>query len=366
MNAAFRFAPPLVLLLALAACQEVPEDSGAERPRPAKLFTVADSGSADLRAFPGTVSASDQAELAFRVSGELVELPARRGQQVRKGELLARLDSADFEAALEEQAAQYELAVSQFERARELLDRQLIAQADYDQQLARMRVTKSDKTRAENNLAYTRIYAPFDGVVARQLVENHESVSAGQVVLVLQTGDMIDVIVDIPESIVARVERRTDADGRRAVKVRFSSVSEELYDAEYKEHEASSDAATLSYKVTFSLPPPEGFNILPGMTASVLIDLAAVTGEGAEGHLLPVEAVFSAEDEPVDATTRYVWKVDPGSMRASRQPVTVGDLTSAGIVVLAGLEAGEMVVAAGVHTVTEGMLLRGMEREAGL
>lgn len=366
MQTVFQTVLLFVAILALAACHEVPVDSGPERARPAKLFTVADPGGAGLRTFPGTVQASNHAELAYRVAGELIELPAHRGKRVRQGELLARLDPSDYEAVLEDRTAQYELALAQHERGRQLVDQGVISQADFEQLQARMRVTRSDLTRAENNLAYTRLYAPFDGVIARQLVENHENVAAGQVVLVLQTGDRVNVIVDVPESVIARVQRRPDSASAVPVKVRFSPAEDRLYDAEYKEHEASADPATLSYKVTFSLPAPEDINVLPGMTASVLVDLAAVTGYGAAGYLLPVEAVFSAEDEPVESPSRFIWKLDPQTMRANRQPVTVGDLTGDGIVVLDGIQAGEMVVAAGVHTVTEGMLLRPMTREAGL
>ena len=69
----------------------------------------------------------------------------------------------------------------------ELIDRQLIAQADYDQRLALMKVRQSDLTRARNNLDYTRLVAPFDGIIARRLAENFETVSNGQVVLTLNT-----------------------------------------------------------------------------------------------------------------------------------------------------------------------------------
>ncbi len=117
-------------------------------------------------------------------------------------------------------------------------------------------MTAGDLVQAQNNLGYTAIYAPFDGVIAQQLVENFESVAAGQVVLILQTAEMIDVIVDVPESIVARIQRRPQEVEPKGVKVRFDSAGPALFDALYKEHEASADPATLTYKVTFSLPAP--------------------------------------------------------------------------------------------------------------
>ena len=352
--------------LLLSACQQAAPPPAAEVARPAKMFSIEEAGSSLVRSFPGEVRATDEAELAFRVSGELVELPATRGLSVSQGDLLARLDPSDYQALVQEQRAQYELAKSQLGRAEELVKRQLVSRSEYEQKLARFRVTQADLNRAQNNLDYTRILAPFDGIVARQLAENFESVAAGQVVLVLQTQDMLDIQVNIPESIISRVERTEVNREPEPVQVRFDSIGTETYEALYKEHETQADPATLTYKVTFSLPPPEGLNVLPGMSATVIANLSRLFEEEATGIMVPIEAVFSAEEEPIDSPTRYVWKVDPESMRASRQGVKVGQLTGESIMVLEGLNVGETIIAAGVNAVTEDMLVRAMQREAGL
>jgi RND family efflux transporter MFP subunit len=352
--------------LLIAACKEEAPPPRPEVARPAKLFTVEAPGANYVRSFPGEVQATDEAELAFRVGGELVEFPATRGLQVQQGDLLARLDDADYRAAVDQAQAQYDLAKSQFDRAAELVERQLVSLADYDQKNAMMKVRQSNLTRARNNLDYTRLIAPFDGVVARRLAENFESVAAGQVVLVLQTGDMVDVIVDVPESIVARMERTAANRNPRPVSVSFDSASDQVFEAHYKEHETQADPATLTYKVTVSLPVPDDINILPGMTATVTADLAQLFEGESDGYLAPIEAVFAAEDAPLDSNVRYVWKVNPDSMRATRANVNVGALTGDSIVVLEGLQEGDLLVVAGVNSVTEGMLLRPMTREAGL
>jgi RND family efflux transporter MFP subunit len=355
----------LVVLL-IAACSEPPPPAAEEVARPAKLFTVVGAGAAVIRAFPGEVRATDEAEMAFRVPGELIEFPGNRGMQVKQGQLLARLDPADYQAALDQAQAQFDLAKAQFNRAAELIDRQLIAQAEYDQRLAMMKVRQSNLTRAQNDLDYTRLIAPFDGIIARRLAENFESVAAGQVVLVLQTGDMIDITVDIPESIILRLERTEARNDPPPVQARFDSFSNETFDAHYKEHESQADPATLTYKVTFSMPNPEGVNVLPGMSATILADLSKIYEKEAEGIAVPIESVFSAEDEPLESDHRSVWKVDPDSMRATRLAVRVGALSGSEVTVLEGLSAGDVIVAAGVNAVHEGMLLRTMEREGGL
>lgn len=357
----------LAPLILVTACSRPEPPSPPEVARPAKLFTVEGPDALMIRSFPGEVRASEVADLAFRVGGNLIEFPANRGIEVEQGELLARLDPSDYEAAVNQMQAEYDLSVAQFQRSAELIDRQLISQADYDRRLALMKVNKSNLVRAQNNLDYTQLFAPFDGVVARRLAENHESVSAGQVVLIMQTVKMIDVTVDVPESIIKRVERTRANRDPQPVEVRFGSDTGRTYTAIYKEHETEADEATLTYRVTFSMPVPDDLNVLPGMSATVIADLSRLFQEEvARMTLVPIEAVFSAEDQPLDSEFKQVWVVDPESMRASRRDVQVGRLTNDKIAILAGLEEGEIIIAAGVNAVTEGMWVRPMQREQGL
>lgn len=188
----------LAQFILLTACSRPEPPPPPEVARPAKIFTVEGPDALLIRSFPGEVRASDVADLAFRVGGELIEFPAGRGIEVEQGDLLARLDPSDYQAGVNQSRAEYDLTVAQFKRSAELIGRQLISQADYDQRLALMKVAESNLERAQNNLDYTRLFAPFDGVVARRLAENHESVTPGQVVLIIQTIKMIDVLVDVP------------------------------------------------------------------------------------------------------------------------------------------------------------------------
>jgi RND family efflux transporter MFP subunit len=335
--------------------------------RPARIFTVEGPNAQLIRSFPGEVQASDEAELAFRVRGRLIEFPANRGIHVAQGQLLARLDPSDYEAAVQQAQAEYDLAVAQFRRAAELIDRKLISQSEYDQRFSLMRVRESDLIRAQNNLDYTQLYAPFDGVIGRRLAENFENVSVGQVVMVIQTDQMIDVEVDIPESIIARVERTRAQRNPQPVQVRFGSAPDRTFEALYKEHEPNADPATLTFRVTFSLPVPEGVNVLPGMSATIIADLSELFADQVgDQTLVPIEAVFSAEEKPLESEYRQVWVVDPDTMRATRRDVEVGQLSGDRIAVLSGLEEGEMIISAGVNGVQEGLLVRPMLRERGL
>ncbi len=362
-NEALRSIIALWLLLGLAGCVE----RSAPEPQPTiiqavKIITVATAGPQSWRTFPAEVEAHAASTLAFRVSGQIIDFPVTAGVRVKKGQLLARLDPTDFALRLDDREARFALAKSQFERAESLLGRQLTAQSHYDETKANLGVAQAALNIARAELEYTYLRAPYSGTVARVLAKNYEHIPAQRGILELQSRQRIDISIQVPENIVSRVRTITDYQPT----VMFDSHPGQTFPVTLKEWDTRADPATLTYKVVFSLPVPDSFTVLPGMSASIKIDLARIIDLDASPLLLPASAVFSAEDTPLADKRRYVWKVDPVSMRVTRSPVTAGRIRGAGIEILSGLRPGDQVVAAGVHALSEGVQVRSWRREQGL
>ena len=106
--------------------------------------------------------------------------------------------------------------------------------------------------------------------------------------------------------------------------------------------------------VTLQLERTPGASLLPGMTASV----SWFTGNGVRDGAVVVPLASLVTDE---AGETFVWRVDPATMRIERAPVTTGELVDGGLEVLSGLEPGNRILAAGVHFVTDGQLIRPMQ-----
>lgn len=352
-----------LVLFGLVGCGEkTGSQPRAQIVRPAKIFQVADPASQSFRNFPAEVEANADSKLAFRVSGQIIEFPVKAGNEVKESQLLARLDPKDFKLHLDDRQARYELAKSQFERAKSLLERKLAPQSDYDEAKANLSVALSSLKVAKTDLEYTYLRAPFAGSIAKVMVEKYENIQAKQTILGLQTRDLVDVSIQMPESIVSRVKKET----KYQPTVTFDSHPNKEFLVTVKEWDTQADPSTLTYKVVFSLPTPQDFNVLPGMTANIRIDLSKVTDFSLGNFLLPVGAVFAAEDAPLSSKLRHVWKVDPQSMKVSRIEVTVGEIRSQGIEVLSGIKSGDQVISAGVHFLSEGMQIRPWNREKGL
>jgi len=359
----FKVASVLISLSILISCSEsTPINTEETLIRPAKIFIVEDPSTKILRNFPAEVEANTDSQLAFRVGGQITEFTIKAGNEVRKGDILAKLDSKDFELQLDDRQARYNLAQSKFDRAKLLLEKQLGSQSGFDEAKANLDVARSSLNVAKSNVEYTLLRAPFSGTVSHVYFEKFDHIQPKQPILDLQTNDLIDISIQIPESIASRTNKNT----RYQPTVIFDSHPQEEFLATVKEWDTQADPSTLTYKVVFSLPNPSAFNVLPGMSANVRIDLSQVTTLNLTKYILPISAVFSAEDQPLKNNKKFVWKVNPATMKVNRIEVNVGDIKSNGIEILSGLTAGDQVVAAGSHFLTENMEIRPWNREKGL
>lgn len=357
----FRLCLLTTTLLSLIACSE-PEQQVKEEPiRPVKLFNIGHDSQINIRSFPAEVVANQGSYLAFRVNGELIEFPVLAGEHVEKGDLLAKLDPEDFQLQFDERKARYELAKSQLSRIEQLFEKKITSQSELDQATANMQIAESAFKIAETNLEYSELRAPFAGTVAKVFVKNFENIQAKQNILRLETRDLMDVEIQVPEKIVARFKKGTDYHPT----VKFDGFEDKEYSLDIKEWETQADPATLTYKVVFSLPVPDDFNLLAGMTGRVLIDLSKVTRSQVAYTILPIESVFSDPQEAIK-NNAYVWLYDENTGQVHKQAVEVGQLHHDGIEVLSGIKEGQIVVSAGVHSIEEGMKVRPWNKERGL
>lgn len=350
----------LLAMISLTGCsQEEPKTDKKPPIRPVKLFTVGHADEKVMRSFPAEVVAHQGSYLAFRVNGELIEFPVLAGQEVEKGELLAKLDPEDFQLQYEERKARYDLAQSQLKRVKTLYERNIASQAELDEAVANARVAESAFNIAKTNLDNSELRAPFAGTVAKVFVKNFENIQAKQNILRLETRDLMDVVIQVPEKLVARVNKDT----LYQPTVIFDGYPDKAYTLTIKEYDTQADPATLTYKVVFSLPVPEDFNLLAGMSGHVYIDISKITGNAESWHKIPAEAVFSDSQQGL-ANNSYVWIYKDNAVH--KRQVEVGQMHRDGLEIRSGLNSGEQVVAAGVHYLKEGMQVRPWQKERGL
>ena len=359
--------PTLVVAtaLALSACMQQDDQAvgtTAEIARPAKIVPVTEAEAGLQRTYPGTLQASEHVDLAFRVGGQLIELPATPGLRVKQGQLLALIDEADYRNSYVERQARFDLAQIQHDQIAKLREKNLSSQLQFDQAKADLKSARAALTQARENVQYTRLEAPFDGVVARVDVDNFQSIQAKSPVLQLQDDSQIDIHFSVPESLISQLKVVEDPSILQQVcgQARFFSQPGKSFKACYKEHEATPDPITRGYGSVFTLVEKTDFPALPGMSVSITVDLSAFAADDRpSGLLAPVEAVFENQGK------RWVWQVNE-QMRAQLTEVEVGELAQEQVEIRSGLSPDSQVIAAGISYIREGMLLKPMVKERGL
>lgn len=352
------------LITVLTACAGDDTETKAEIIRPAKIITVGDPLAGVQRIYPGEVEAGDRSEQAFRVSGELVELPAKAGMKVKKGLLLAQLDPSDFQLRVDEQQARFDLAQVQFERTDKLVKQQLIPRSDFDKARSNLLAAKADLKLSKASLSYTELRAPFDGIISKLNIKNHENVRKNEVILVIQTTDYIDITFNLSENIISKLKRNSKNENKPQVV--FDSVPDKFFETTVKEFDTEADPQTRSYKVKLTMPSPQNFIALPGMSVNVHLDFTDSMNTDDSKLVVPVEAVFSPEDKDLENRVYKVWKVNKDTMKTQGVLVTIGQINAQGIEVLSGLESGDKIITAGVNFINEGQTIKPWTKESGL
>lgn len=343
---AIRRVGALALAGFVAGCAE-PADPTAGDPaaRPVKIVTVAEEAGNARNRYPAIIGAAATAELSFAVGGTISELAVKDSDEVGKGDLIARLDSRDFESSLASARASFQNAEDEYQRAVRLSAQDAIAQTQLEQRKAQRDVAQAQLDSAEKALADTVLRAPFDGAVASVLVETQQTTSPGSVIATVIDVSSLEATINLPSDIVAQVPTQTD----RSAVVRLEAAPGRDIEAQFSEANLIADATSQTYAVTFAFPSPENLMILPGMNATVVLSGAIGPDAAASAIAVPLAAVQS------DSDGEYVWLVDEQSMTVSRQPIEIGDGIGAFASVRSGLARGQKIVGAGGAYLSEGL-----------
>jgi len=347
----------------LAGCGKTPEPVEEQLARPVKLLTIGSNQSAIRLEYPGEIKAARSVNLGFEVPGKIIELPIEDGLAMQEGELLGRLDPSDYQAARDAAQANLRAMRSAYARAKNIFDEGAGSQAEVDKTLRDLKVAEQDFKKAQKALDDTELKAPYTGVVGRRIADNYQNVQAKEPVLIFQDTSSLEMDVSVPERDFVRMRSGLTLKERTELahpEVAISSIPGRTFAARAKSFTATADPVTRTYTATFQFDRPDDVNILPGMTARVILTPSAemlqkYTPAGAV--MVPATAVASDE-----TGKPYVWRVDPDSMKVSRVPVTLGEISNSSITVTGGLVKGDRIAVTGVARLFEGAQVRPLEK----
>ncbi len=351
---------PLLAALALGGCGSADDAKAAsasaktEPPRPVRTLQVGMSALADVNYLPGEVRPRYEQRYGFRVPGKIARRLVDVGQVVRAGQALAVLDSADVMPAIHAQAAQvdvartdWQLQQSELKRQKELRDRGFVSGAALERQSAateaasaRLKAAQSQLANAQNGLAFQTLKADRDGVVVAIDAEAGSVVAAGQsVVRVAQLGEK-EFVVNVPERSVALMRQA------RGFAAHVDAVPGKLYRATLRELAPAADPASRTYAARLAISDADDALKL-GMSATVRLDLASE-----QAIVVPNTALYTRDNTP------RVWVVDRATETVRAVEVKLGESTADGVAIASGLKPGDVVVTAGANLLLPGQKVR--------
>lgn len=341
----------LVLLIPvfLTACSGEEETAPPDVVRPVKTLLIPDFESSGMRSFPGRIESTRRAEVSFRVPGTINELPIKEGERVEQGQVIAKLDDTDYKLAVDDRQAEFFRANKDFERAVPLAEKGFVTLKERDRREADMKRARAALRKAQKDLDYTTLKAPFKGEISNRLVQNFEEVQAKQPIVELRDVAALEVKFDVPEQIMLRITQEEGASADPDVYAHFDAAPENKYKLVFREIATKADPATRTFEATYSLEAPSEITVLPGMTANVTVDLSQYLDAEAVIYV-PVEAIVSSNE-----LAGRAWIVDEQNMTVAAKPVKVGTLRGNSVAITEGLQPGDRIVVAGVPFLVDGM-----------
>ena len=389
------------------------QDSSTQIIRPAKVAVVEIQTAARQRQYPAIVQPSQEAVISFRVSGQVVELPARAAVDVDPGDVIAELDKRDFETAVarlvseRDQAlaqldalrtgaraeeivalqasvaaaqAQVDQASDQAERTRQLAERGVVAQAKLDQDEATLTVAQANLRSAQEQLTIGQSGGRDEDIAAAEAalrgleteIKNAKDNLADATLRAPFGGVIarrdIDNFTNVQagQSIVllqrlSTVHLVLDIPGSDVlswsaldpdeiiVSIDISGGPQNLTATELVEFSTQADAGTQTYRARFAVDVPKNQRVLPGMVGHVRL-LTRIKSDPLP--VIPLTAIGAmADGSPI------VWTVNENNAVAP-QVVELGGVSGDSVTVLSGLQEGARIVTAGVSQLREGLVIR--------
>lgn len=236
-----------------------------------RIDTVKTANTCDILEFPARVQAAGEVHLAFKIPGTLQRIYVDDGAFVRQGELVAEMDPRDYELQLQAVEAEYLSIKAEAERVMALYDQNVATADAYDKARYGLQQITAKYENARNQLADTKLYAPFDGYVKRRRFDPPTVVAAGMPVITFLSGKNPEVELFIPASTYIR---------RREI-ASFAAVFDFLQGQKIPLrllHVDPSANANQLYAVRLALPVNTEIAATPGMNATVEVAMRQETG----------------------------------------------------------------------------------------
>ena len=347
-----RIAVIVLMAATLAGCGD--HKPPTPQTRPVRAVTVERRASGESVSLTGQIRAQDQASLAFRLDGRMLERRVNVGDIVKPRQVIARLDPQIQQNGLRQAQANLSAAQGQltearndFERQQKVLERGYTTRSRFDQAQqalqtaeAQVNAAQAQLRTAQEQMSYTDLLADAAGTVTAVGAEPGEVVAAGRMIVQVAREGGRDAVFDVPAQLIRTGPRDP------VVEIALTDDPRIRATGRVREVAPQADPATRTFLVKVGLiDPPDAMRLGATVAGRITLTIPA-------GVELPASALTQANGRPA------VWVVDPQTQTVSLRNVDILRYDSATVLASQGLETGETVVTAGVHVLRPGQKVR--------
>ncbi|MBQ4376434.1 MAG: efflux RND transporter periplasmic adaptor subunit, partial [Bacteroidales bacterium] len=293
--------------------------------------------------YPGRTEAGTSTDLSFMLVGTIDKLLVKEGDHVSRGQVLARLDTRDYQLQLKATQAEYNQVKAECERVIAMHAERAVSDNNYDKARSGLEQITLKLNHHKDQLSDCVLTSPYDGFVETVHRSDREAVAPGIPVVTIFSSNGSDIIINIPET---EYGRRKSITSCYAV---FSSMPGRQVPLRIKSI-ASMANANQVYQMRLSLGEVVP-DITPGMSVMVYVNYGQ--GKQSPEVLVPVGALWAQGQQS------YVYRLDESTSQITAVPVTVENFRPDGNAIISdGLSDGDKIVASGIHHLADGQKVR--------
>ncbi len=323
-------------LLVLAACSGQKEQKTMRSI--VRVAQVVAADSSDVWQYPGRVVSNSNANLSFRVPGQLKRVLVGEGDRVRAGQLLAELDDSDYKIQLNATQAEYDQIKADAERVIALYKENGTTASNYDKARYGLEQITAKLQNHKNQLAYTKLYAPHDGYIQKKFFDANETVAAGMPVVDMLGDGGLEVEINLPAQMYIK------RDALRSFECTLDVLPGEVLPLQLISILPNANSNQL-YAMRLRLEDKTR-KVAPGMSAWVSVHAGLLP---AERVCVPATALLH------EGGQSYVFLYNKDNATVKRTVVRVCELHRDGTAVVSGqVTPHDQVVSSGVHHIEDG------------
>jgi RND family efflux transporter MFP subunit len=285
----------------------------------------------------GDIEGYKTIKLGFMVAGKINYIAGPEGSSLKAGQLIASLDSENYSIAKEIADANLNQLRDEYQRLELMYKQKSVSDGDFSKISNALKVADAQQRLHEKNLADTRLFSPFSGVLLKKNAEVGEIIGTGLPLFIVSDIYKVKVSASIPESELRHLSKKQTAN------VHVLSLDSTII-GRIIEIGSVADPSTRTFTIKIELENQQ-LLLRPGMTAEVDITTDSISGK----MYVPMETVLHDIDN-----SSYIYIVDSLKNKAFKRKVALGTITGNDIEIISGLRDGELVVVDGQHKLTNG------------